>query len=156
MQPKPAMRKIFISSKILNLLQKISFKNVMKLKCAVFRISRWWGRQGYSRETLAQIVQYRNRLRGGSWRKPQCWLCSIQFNSYCWLCSYNFSFLWPILLSRKYITNFLLYFQRHLTREFSSLVPFPELLSSNPVFYWRNWLCYSYRKMCNRIRLRIV
>ena len=128
----------------------------------MFRISRWWGRQGYSRETLAQIVQYRERWKGG--RDGGVWcevpasvltFTSLQsFLSFCLLFSYNFSFLWPILLSRKYITNFLLYFQRHLTREFSSLVQFPELLSSNPVFYWRNWLCY--RKMCKKIQLWVV
>ena len=127
----------------------------MKLKCEVFRISRWWGRQGYSRETLAQIVQYRKWLEGGSVVLTfLTWLHFWVLPSFCLLFSYNFSFLWPILLSRKYITNFLLYFQRHLTREFSSLVQFPELLSSNPVFYWRNWLCFT--KMCKKILLWVV
>ena len=124
----------------------------MKLKCEVFRISRWWGRQGYSRETLAQIVQYRNRLKGAS--VLTFFTSLLSSLSFCLLFSYNFSFLWPILLSRKYITNFLLYFQRHLTREFSSLVQFPELLSSNPVFYWRIWLCY--RKCVRRYSSEFV
>ena len=52
--------------------------------------------------------------------------------SFCLLFSYNFSFLWPILLSRKYITKFLLYFQRHLTRDLqlSSLNCCPLILYS--------------------------
>ena len=126
----------------------------MKLKCEVFRISRWWGRQGYSRETLAQIVQYREG-RWGEVPASVLTFTSLQsFLSFCLLFSYNFSFLWPILLSRKYITKFLLYFQRHLTRDFSRLVQFPELLSSNPAFYWRNWLCFT--KMCKKILLWVV
>ena len=124
-----------------------------------FVLSRWWGRQGYSRETLAQIVQYRE----GRWCEvPASVLTFTSLQSFLsfllftqdTLTTYNFSFLWPIFLSRKYITKFLLYFQRHLTRDFSRLVQFPELLSSNPVFYWRNWLCY--RKMCKKIQLWVV
>ena len=140
MQPKPAMRKIFISSEILNLPQKNFIKKCNEIKmCRVSYISlvrktRLLQGDIGSNCPVQRKVEGRERGREGV-QVLTFFTSLLSCLSFCLLFSYNFSFLWPILLSRKYITNFLLYFQRHLTREFSSLVQFPELLSSNPVFY---------------------